>query len=130
MTTGDSPGAPAPGGSTGRSPVDEPVSNGSVEPAVEGGVAPERSTAPVDHTRISASWTALVAAVVVFIVLVVFIAQNTQRSTVNFLVFHGHAPTAVILLIAAVAGAVVVTIAGVARIVQLRRMAGHPGSPT
>jgi uncharacterized integral membrane protein len=127
MTTGDGPGATAPRETTRRSPVDErPVD----EPVANGGGEPERTTGPVDHTRISASWTALVAAVVVFIVLVVFIAQNTQRSTVNFLVFHGHAPTAVILLIAAIAGAVVVTIAGVARIVQLRRMAGHAGSPT
>jgi uncharacterized integral membrane protein len=77
----------------------------------------------VARTRVSASWTAVVAAVVILILLVVFIAQNTQRSSVNFLWLHGHAPTAVVLLIAAVAGAVIVLVVGVARIIQLRRTA-------
>jgi uncharacterized integral membrane protein len=133
MTVGDDPGAPsAPRGSTGALPVDgRPTDVVTAEPApTDTGVGPQPSSAPVDHTRISASWTALVAAVLVFIVLIIFIAQNTQRSTVNFLVFHGHAPTAVILLIAAVGGAAIVVIAGVARIIQLRRMARHANDPT
>lgn len=72
-------------------------------------------------TRTSASWTGVVIAVVVLALLVVFIAQNTQRTTVHFLGFNGHAPTAVALLIAAVAGAVIVVIFGVSRIIQLRK---------
>jgi uncharacterized integral membrane protein len=77
------------------------------------------------HTRVSASWTAVVAAVFVLILLVIFIAQNTQQSTVKFLWAHGKAPTSVVLLIAAIAGASIVIIVGVARIVQLRRTAKH-----
>ena len=76
-------------------------------------------------TRISASWTAVVTAVVLLTVLVIFIAENTQRSTVNFIGFHGHAPTAVALLIAAIAGALIVIIVGVARMIQLRKAAKH-----
>jgi uncharacterized integral membrane protein len=92
--------------------------------------APDDGTPPptaehVTPTRISASWTAVVAAVVLLIVLVIFIAENTQRSTVNFVGFHGHAPTAVVLLIAAIAGAVIVIIVGAARILQLRKVARH-----
>ncbi len=79
----------------------------------------------VSPTRISASWTALVAAVCVLTLLVIFIAENPQRSTVNFVGFHGHAPTAVVLLISAIAGAALVAIVGVARIIQLRRIAKH-----
>jgi uncharacterized integral membrane protein len=83
----------------------------------------------VTPTRISASWTAVVAAVVVLILLVIFIAENTQRSTVNFVGFHGHAPTAIVLLIAAIAGAVIVIIVGAARILQLRKVAKHSETP-
>ena len=77
----------------------------------------------VRRTRISASWTAVVVAALVLVLLVIFIAQNTQRSSVNFLGLHGTAPTAVVLLIAAAAGALIVVIVGVARILQLRRAA-------
>ena len=77
----------------------------------------------VTPTRVSASWTAVVAAVVLLIILVIFIAENTQRSTVNFVGFHGHAPTAVVLLIAAITGSMIVIIVGAARILQLRKVA-------
>jgi uncharacterized integral membrane protein len=78
------------------------------------------------RTRISASWTGVVVAACVLVLLVVFIAQNTQHSSVNFLWLHGKAPTAVVILIAAAAGALVVIIVAVARILQLRRAASHP----
>ena len=80
------------------------------------------------HTRVSASWTAVVVAALVLVLLVIFIAQNTQRSSVNFLGLHGTASTAVVLLIAATAGALIVVIVGVARILQLRRAASHSES--
>jgi uncharacterized integral membrane protein len=91
-------------------------------------IAPPPTAEHVSPTRISASWTAVVAAVVLLVVLVIFIAENTQRSTVNFVGFHGHAPTAVVLLIAAIAGAVIVVIVGAARILQLRKVARHSES--
>ncbi len=78
------------------------------------------------HTRASAGWTALVVAVVVLILLVIFIAENTQQSTVNFIGVHGHASTAVVILIAAIVGAAIVLIVGAARILQLRRAVRHP----
>jgi uncharacterized integral membrane protein len=91
----------------------------------EGSVLPPTAD-HVTPTRISASWTAVVAAVFLLIILVVFIAENTQRSTVNFVGFHGHAPTAVAPLISVIAGAVIVVIVGAARILQLRKVAKHP----
>lgn len=107
------------------------LDEGRVEPVEERPTsAPDAGIPPptaehVTPTRISASWTAVVAAVVMLIVLVIFIAENTQRSTVNFVGFHGHAPTAVVLLIAAIAGSVIVIIVGAARILQLRKVARH-----
>jgi uncharacterized integral membrane protein len=79
----------------------------------------------VTPTRVSASWTAVVVAAFVLVLLIIFIAQNTQHSSVNFLWLHGKAPTAVVLLIAATAGASVAIIVAVARILQLRRAASH-----
>jgi uncharacterized integral membrane protein len=93
-------------------------------------VADDKQKPPEAHglrTRVSASWTAVVVAALVLVLLVVFIAQNTQHSSVNFLWFHGSAPTAVVLLIAATAGALIVVIVAGARILQLRRAASHPG---
>jgi len=72
-------------------------------------------------TRISGSWTAVVGAVLLLILLVVFIAQNTQDSTIHFLGAHGRAPTAVMLLIAATAGAGIASIVAIFRIIQLRK---------
>jgi uncharacterized integral membrane protein len=116
----------APGAPEGSSPesvaIEEP-------PTVQGeGSAPPPTAEHVTPTRISASWTAVVAAVVLLILLVIFIAENTQRSTVNFVGFHGHAPTAVVLLISVIAGAVIVVIVGAARILQLRKVARHSES--
>ena len=81
------------------------------------------------RTRISASWTAVVVAALVLVLLIIFIAENTQNSSVNFLGLHGTAPTSVVLLIAAAAGALIVVTVAVARILQLRRAASsHPES--
>jgi uncharacterized integral membrane protein len=74
-------------------------------------------------TRTSASWTAVVGAILLLILLVIFIAQNTQHSTINFLGIHGRAPTAVVLLIAAIVGAGIASIVAIARILQLRKAA-------
>ena len=81
------------------------------------------------RTRVSASWTAVVVAALVLVLLVIFIAQNTQHSSVNFLWLHGGAPTAVVLLIAAAAGALIVVIVAIARILQLRRAASSHSEP-
>lgn len=88
----------------------------------------ESRTTQVAQTRVSASWTAVVVAAGVLILLVLFIAENTQRSSVNFLWLHGRAPTSVVILVAATAGALVVVIVAIARILQLRRAASHSGS--
>ena len=64
---------------------------------------------------------AVVALVLLLLVLVVFIAQNTQDVDVSFLGWSGQTPLAVALLIAASVGMAVAVAAGAARIIQLRR---------
>ena len=53
--------------------------------------------------------------------LVIFVAQNTQRVQVAFLGWEGQTPLAVAILASVVTGLVVAAIAGSLRIIQLRR---------
>jgi uncharacterized integral membrane protein len=58
---------------------------------------------------------------VILLLLVVFIAQNTQPVEVSFLGWEGDVPLAVAVLVAAVAGLLIAAAAGSLRIWQLRR---------
>jgi uncharacterized integral membrane protein len=80
---------------------------------------------PLRHSRTSRAWLALLGFGVVLVLLVVFIAQNTQSVQVSFLGWQGHAPLAVALLVAAAAAIVVTAVAGTLRILQLRRRVGR-----
>jgi len=59
-------------------------------------------------------------ALVLLVLLIVFMLQNSSRVEVRFLGAEGRIPLGLALLIAAVVGGVVVAIAGVARVTQLR----------
>ncbi|MFE9747660.1 lipopolysaccharide assembly LapA domain-containing protein [Saccharothrix saharensis] len=88
--------------------------------------APERragTRAKLKPTRISGTWVAVLASIVVLIVLLVFILQNLTDATIHFLGAEGTLPLGVALLFAAIAGAILVALVGAARIMQLRRQA-------
>jgi uncharacterized integral membrane protein len=74
----------------------------------------------VHRTRTSAVWVAIGVATLFLILLIIFIAQNNRSVPIHYLGASGHVSLAVALLIAAVAGAVVVLLASAARILQLR----------
>jgi uncharacterized integral membrane protein len=76
---------------------------------------------PLRGSRTSGFWFAVLALVLVLLLLAVFILQNTQKVQVSFLGWDGSAPLAAALLIATVAGALLVATAGLLRILQLRR---------
>jgi len=57
---------------------------------------------------------------VVLVALIVFMLQNSTKVEVHFLGMSGTIPLGMALLIAAVGGGVLVAIAGVARVTQLR----------
>ncbi|WZH52380.1 MAG: LapA family protein [Nocardioides alkalitolerans] len=76
---------------------------------------------PLRGSRTSGLWIGAVALGVLLLLLVVFIAQNTEQTTVRFFGFEGRAPLAVSLLIATAAGILLTAIAGSLRIWQLRR---------
>ncbi|HWE91868.1 MAG TPA: lipopolysaccharide assembly protein LapA domain-containing protein [Pseudonocardiaceae bacterium] len=82
------------------------------------------SPASVRHTRISGTWVAIIVAVIVLVFLLIFILQNLANATVSFLGAGGTLPLGVAMLLAAVAGALLVSLVGTARILQLRRHTG------
>ena len=65
--------------------------------------------------------TGLIAGFAILIVVMIFIIQNTRAVTISFLGAHLHLSLAVALILAVIAGALLMAAAGTARITQLRR---------
>ena len=76
---------------------------------------------PLRSSRTSNVWVALTSLGVLLLLLIIFIAQNTQDVEIRFLGWEGQSPLAVALLAASVAGIFLSVIAGSLRILQLRR---------
>ncbi len=85
------------------------------------GSATESGPDPLRGSRASGFYVALVALGVLLVLLVVFIAQNTQDVDMAFFGWKGQAPLAVTLLVATAAGLLIGLTAGALRILQLRR---------
>jgi uncharacterized integral membrane protein len=64
--------------------------------------------------------TALIGGTAVLIVMLTFIIQNAHAVSISFLGAHLRLSLAVALLLAAIAGALIMAAAGTARITQLR----------
>jgi uncharacterized integral membrane protein len=62
-----------------------------------------------------------VAGAIVLVLLLVFILENTQSVEVSYFGVSGHIALGVALLLAAVGGALLVGLLGLARIAQVRR---------
>lgn len=88
-------------------------------PSAETEIPPASKSVP--RTRMSAVWMGICIAAALFVVLIVFMLQNTREVEIAFLWMNGSAPLAVALLIAAVGTAILAAIIGSARIAQLRR---------
>jgi uncharacterized integral membrane protein len=78
---------------------------------------------PVARSRSGMLWTGLILSALVLLVLLIFILQNSAPVQINFLGASGTLPTGVALLLAAIAGLLLVAIPGGLRILQLRRAA-------
>jgi uncharacterized integral membrane protein len=104
------------------------------DPRTPATTAPTSSTSPtsgpnpastdvasgVRGTRTATLWPLVSLSVLVAVVALIFIVQNSQRTKVSFLGWDGSAPLAVLLLCATVLGALLVLLAGAARVIQLR----------
>ena len=77
----------------------------------------------VKFTRAAALWSSLIIGFLILILLLVFIMQNTDSTTVNFFAWRASLPVGVAVLLSAVGGGLLTVAVGTARIVQLRRAA-------
>ncbi len=81
----------------------------------------KRDADPLRGSRTSGVWLAVVTGGIILVLLIIFIAQNTEPATIEFLGWEGETPLAVALLIGTVAGLFLAALAGSLRILQLRR---------
>lgn len=72
---------------------------------------------------LGSAWVGLVLGALVTILLLVFIAQNTTTTDVNFLGWEFSLPLGVLILFAAIAGALIMALFAGFRILQLRMRA-------
>jgi uncharacterized integral membrane protein len=77
----------------------------------------------VKFTRAAALWSALIVGFLILILLLVFILQNTDSTTIHLFGWQWNLPVGVAVLFAAVCGGLLTVAAGTVRIVQLRRAA-------
>jgi uncharacterized integral membrane protein len=103
---------------------EQPSPNASLppEPEVKEPADAEPTLPPhtVEPTRTSMVWTMVGIGVVLLFAILVFILQNGQRVRVRFLMANGTLPLGAALLFAALLGALLVLVAGAARVLQLR----------
>ncbi len=85
--------------------------------------APPPPESAVHRTRAAALWAALTLGFLILIVLLIFIAQNTESAEFAFIGWHWSLPLGVAILFAAVAGGLLTVAVGAVRMFQLRRAA-------
>lgn len=104
----------------------ESPSPGTMEPgtaAPPSAATPPRADHTLKRTRAGGTWVAIACFAVLLLFLLIFILQNGHQVAVSYLGANGHVPLGVALLLAAVCGALLVVLAGMARILQLRTTA-------
>ena len=85
-------------------------------------VPPPPSAHTPPRTRAGFTWVLACVAVLVLVVLIVFIAQNSGPASISFFSLHGRFPLAVTLLAAVAVGSALTLVVGSTRILQLRRV--------
>ncbi|WP_305094672.1 lipopolysaccharide assembly LapA domain-containing protein [Prescottella sp. R16] len=114
-------------------PQDEPgpVDDTGARPTVPRHDTPApdvHDTGVIPRTRAASTWVGLVVGIVVAVLLLVFILQNLDSVTFELFVWEFTLPAGISLLLAAIAGAVIMALAGGVRIFQIRRVAKRAGS--
>jgi len=127
VPVGEGPTQPVPGSAT-------PTTPGAATsgPAIPGTATPGTATpgtAPVRRSRSGGLWVGLILSALVLLFLLVFILQNGAPVQIAFFALEGTLPVGVALLLAAIAGILLVAIPGSVRILQLRRAARRGAGP-
>jgi uncharacterized integral membrane protein len=114
--------APAEGEAAAAEPAAGATSERELEPTeATPTLARPGSSAPPRATAAGRVWVALTVGVVLIVLLIIFIAENSDNVTVSFLGAHGRISLGLAMLGAAVVGALVTLLVGTTRILQLRR---------
>ena len=103
-----------------------PTDPGPTDPRPTG-PADTTGTAPARRSRTGGLWVGLILSALVLLLLLVFILQNDAPVLISFFALEGVLPSGVALLLAAIAGMLLVAIPGSLRILQLRRAARRGG---
>ena len=117
-----SPDQPLHTGSPGE-PLPDVSKGGSVDPTATPGEYLASPESAVKFTRAAALWSAMIVGFLILILLLVFIMQNMEYTTVHLFAWSWQAPVGVALLLGAIAGGLLTFLVGTARILQLRRAA-------
>lgn len=72
-------------------------------------------------SRSGALYFGLIVAALLSVIVLIFILQNSDSTTIRFFGFEGQFPIGVAMLLAAVTGILIVAVPGSVRILQLRR---------
>ncbi|MBG6084962.1 LapA family protein [Zhihengliuella flava] len=71
-------------------------------------------------TRSGAIWATTIVSLIVLVLLIIFIYQNPQDTSLNYFGWSGSINVGVLVLGSAVAGGIIVALAGAARIIALK----------
>ncbi len=107
-------------------PIDTPVDDTAVPATIEetGHHRTPRNQVPDDAAgRLGSAWVGLVLGALVTILLLIFVAQNTTDTEVQYLGLHFSLPLGVLILFASIAGALIMALFAGFRILQLRMRA-------
>ncbi|PTR26508.1 putative integral membrane protein [Rhodococcus sp. OK519] len=106
-------------------PLDATAPHGRHE---ESGALTSHDAHKLGRTRAASTWTGLVIGIVVAILLLIFILQNLDSVTFELFAWEFSLPAGISLLLAAIAGALIMALAGGVRIIQIRRVAKRAAS--
>jgi uncharacterized integral membrane protein len=102
----------------------DPAASGTDKPTAAAPTPPRPPTG-VPASRAGRLWVGLILALILLVVILVFIFQNLHSVKISFFTASGSFPLALIVLLAAVVGSVIVLCLGSIRILQLRRTVRH-----
>ena len=109
-------------------PAEPAAENNSATAPTQGEVAPvaqaeqqERTHQNVKGSVAASTWAALIIGALVLILLLVFILQNQTEAQLVFFGWEWSFPIGIGMLIAAIAGALIMAMVGIVRMTQLRR---------
>lgn len=109
-------------------PAEQPYEPGAIPQDKPGHAGPHDEVVSRPRRKLAKSktgytWTGLVIAALLGILVLIFILQNPDKADMQLLFWNFAIPLGVLVLLSAIIGALVMALVGGARIIQLRRAA-------